>query len=195
MTEKGPLNMKIILASKSPRRKELLEKLGLEFEIRSAPQEEEMDPNKDVVSEVGRVSAAKALSVPASDDELVISSDTVVDLDGVVLGKPVSEEEARRMLASLSGRGHVVHTAVTVKKGDRIRTEVSSTAVWFRELTDGEIDAYVRSGEPMDKAGAYGAQGLGSLLVQRIDGDFFTVMGLPVCTLGQMLKEFGVDIL
>lgn len=187
--------MKIILASKSPRRKELLEKLGLEFEIRSASKEEEMDPNKDVVEEVGRVSAAKALSVEAADDELVISSDTVVDLDGVVLGKPASEEEAKRMLASLSGRGHVVHTAVTVKKGSAVRTEVSSTAVWFRELTDDEIDAYVRSGEPMDKAGAYGAQGLGSLLVERIDGDFFTVMGLPVCTLGQMLRQFGVDIL
>lgn len=187
--------MKIILASKSPRRKELLEKLGLEFEIRSAPREEEMDPNKDVVSEVGRVSAAKALSVPAADDELVISSDTVVDLDGVVLGKPQTEAEAVGMLSALSGRGHTVHTAVTVKLGSTVRTEVSSTRVWFRSLTDSEIAAYVRSGEPMDKAGAYGAQGLGSLLVQRIDGDFFTVMGLPVCTLGQMLKEFGVDIL
>ncbi len=187
--------MKIILASKSPRRKELLEKLGLEFEIRSAAKEEEMDPSKSVVSEVARVSQAKALSVPAEDDELVISADTVVDLDGKVLGKPASEADASIMLRSLSGRGHVVHTAVTVRLGSRVDTRVSSASVWFRPLSDDEICAYIKSGEPMDKAGAYGAQGLGALLVQRIDGDFFTVMGLPVCTLGQMLNEFGVKLL
>lgn len=187
--------MNIILASKSPRRRELLEMLGLEFTIKAAEKEETMIPGRDVAQEVARVSTAKAMSVPRDPQDLVIASDTVVELDGQVLGKPHSQDEAFQMLKSLSGRTHQVHTAITLLRGQQLSSRVSTTAVTFRTLTDGEIRAYIATGEPMDKAGAYGAQGIGALLVERIDGDFFTVMGLPVSLLGQSLKEFGINLL
>lgn len=184
--------MNIILASKSPRRRELLQMLGLEFSIRAAEREEAMVPGRDVVQEVARVSTAKAMSVPREPEDLVIASDTVVDLNGVVLGKPHSREEAFEMLQSLSGRTHQVHTALTLLRGDQLSSRVSTTSVTFRQLTDQEIWAYIATGEPMDKAGAYGIQGRGAQFITGIEGDYFNVMGLPLCRLGQLLKtDFG----
>jgi septum formation protein len=133
-----------------------------------------------------------AVREKAGPDALVIAADTVVTLDGRVLGKPADEEEAKQMLSLLSGRRHEVYTGVTLAKGATSRSEYEVSAVWFRDLLPDEIEAYVATGEPMDKAGAYGVQGLGSLFVSRIEGDFYNVMGLPVCRLGQMLPSFGV---
>ena len=190
--------MKMILASGSPRRRELMEMLGFEdIEIIPAKGEE----NAGGITEPGRLvealSAAKAQEVAGkfSGDELVIGADTVVWLDGKVLGKPRSREEAAEMLRALSGREHQVYTGVSLVRQGRLTSEHEVSRVFFRELTEDEIEAYIATGEPMDKAGAYGAQGLGALFVSRIDGDFFNVMGLPVCRLGEMLREQGVRIL
>ena len=131
----------------------------------------------------------------AAEDEIVITADTMVFLDGRRLGKPRDEADALRMLSALQGRHHTVCTGVTVRQDDRVLTRAQSTQVWFREATTEELKNYIRSGEPMDKAGAYGVQSLGALLVERIDGDFFNVMGLPVLLLSRMLAEFGVTLL
>ena len=112
----------------------------------------------------------------------------------MILGKPKNEADASKMLRLLSGRSHTVMTGLSVRRGDTVRTEVVQTSVWFRDLTDGEIARYIATGEPMDKAGAYGIQGLASLFVERLDGDYFSVMGLPICRLGEMLRSFGVTI-
>ena len=131
----------------------------------------------------------------APKDGLGLAADTVGALEGAVLGKPASPEEAARMLAALSGRTHQVYTGLTLAGPGAVRTEHEVTAVTFRALSGAEIAAYVATGEPMDKAGAYGIQGLGALLVQRLEGDYFNVMGLPLCRLGRMLRAFGVELL
>ena len=143
------------------------------------------------------LSRAKAEEVARvfDEDELVIAADTIVWLDGEILGKPRSEEEAFTMLRRLSGREHEVYTGVTVLDRAGELCEAERSSVRFRTLTDDEIRRYIATGEPMDKAGAYGAQGKGALFVQAIRGDFFNVMGLPVCRLGQMLKRKGVPVL
>ena len=149
------------------------------------------------------VETAKALSLQKAEEvyrlsspsSLVIAADTAVWLDGRMLGKPRSEDEAFTMLRSLSGRSHLVCTGVTLLDSDGPLTEAETTLVSFRPLTDGEIRAYIATGEPMDKAGAYGAQGRGALFVRSLQGDFFNVMGLPVCLLGQMLNAKGVPVL
>lgn len=148
----------------------------------------------ETVCEIAR---CKAREVAAKSDakSLVIAADTLVCLDGDFLGKPENEQEAALMLRRLSGRKHTVYTGVAIIYGGNEICEAEASDVLFRELSDDEISAYIATGEPMDKAGAYGAQGLGALLVMGIDGDFFNVMGLPVCRLGIMLKSFGVDIL
>lgn len=188
--------MKIILASQSPRRRELLERMGLtQFEIRPARGEECADPGLSPARLVEELSIQKAGEIAAGADpeDVIIAADTVVAADGQVLGKPHSRREAQEMLAFLSGRTHTVYTGVTVRKGDRVRTGHEATDVVFRELTPAEIRAYVDTGEPMDKAGAYGIQGRGCVLVEGIRGDYYNVMGLPVCRLGLMLREFGVE--
>jgi len=146
---------------------------------------------------VRALSAAKAREVAAESgkEDVIIGADTIVWLDGRVLGKPHSRAEAREMLRSLSGRTHEVYTGVTVIRGGRELCGTERSRVHFRHLDEREIEAYLDSGEPMDKAGAYGAQGLASLFVSGIEGDFFNVMGLPLCRLGQMLKEQGVELL
>ena len=137
----------------------------------------------------------KAVAAHADDDDIIIAADTVVAVDDRVLGKPHSRAEAVEMLTMLSGRSHTVYTGVTVRKGETVCTQHECTRVTFRPLTGAEIEAYVDSKEPMDKAGSYGIQGLGCLLVQGIEGDYYNVMGLPVCRLGQMLRTIGFDVL
>ena len=134
-------------------------------------------------------------AVPSEEDEIVITADTMVFLDQQRLGKPKDEADALRMLTDLAGRRHTVCTGVTLRQGQRSLTRAQSTDVYFRPAGREELTAYIRGGEPMDKAGAYGVQGQGALLVERIDGDFFNVMGLPVLLLSRMLAEFGVTLL
>lgn len=189
--------MKIVLASQSPRRRALLGQMGLEFTTTSPEIDEDAFQGRAARDLVQTLSREKARWVAAQlpPDTLVIGADTVVVRDGTILGKPRDEAEARAMLTSLAGQTHQVLTGVTVCQGDRVVTEAEETAVTFRPLTDREIAQYVATGEPMDKAGAYGIQGLGSLLVTGIRGDYQNVVGLPVCRLGQILRTFGVDCL
>ena len=185
----------LILASQSPRRKELLEKLHMPFEVRVADIDEAMDPAKPPEEEVARVSREKALAVPREEGDVVIAADTVVVLQGKVLGKPHSPEEAVQMLTRLSGRDHQVMTGVTVLCGDKLLSHTEVTDIHFRDLSEKEIVRYVASGEPMDKAGAYGIQGGAALFVERMHGDYYNVMGLPVCRLWQMLGQVAPDML
>ena len=187
--------MQLILASASPRRRELLSLFGVPFVIRVADIDETMDPRKAAFHEVGRVSRAKALAVEKDRDDVVIAADTIVVCEGRVLGKPHSEEEAVEMLSMLSGRDHQVMTGCTVVKGDRIETFTEVTDLHFRDLSQKEIEKYVASGEPMDKAGAYGIQGGAALFCQRLVGDYYNVMGLPVCRLGQVLKAVAPEVM
>ena len=186
---------KIVLASGSPRRQELLQRIGItDFDIR-VPRTEETYPAglspRETVEYISREKsdAAAALCTP---EEIIITADTMVFLDDQRLGKPVDEADALRMLTALQGRRHTVCTGVTVRQGSRILTEAESTEVCFRPATEEELRAYIATGEPMDKAGAYGIQGLGALLVEGIQGDFFNVMGLPILRLSRMLSTFGV---
>ena len=187
---------KIVLASGSPRRQELLHRIGIDdFTVR-VPQIDESYPDTLCPQEiVSYISLQKSLAVPSDDEELVITADTMVFLDEQRLGKPCDEADALRMLTALAGRRHTVCTGVTVRQGARHITRSQATDVYFRAATTDELKAYIRSGEPMDKAGSYGVQGQGALLVERIDGDFFNVMGLPVLLLSRMLHEFGMNLL
>ena len=187
--------MKIVLASQSPRRKELLGRMGLEFVTQASKIDESAFDGLAARELVATLSREKAqwIARQLDGETLVIGADTVVVRDGAALGKPKDAEDAVAMLLSLSGRDHQVCTGVTVCRGDRVLTQVEETQVTFRELTEAEVRQYVSTGEPMDKAGAYGIQGLGGLLVEGIRGDYFNVVGLPVCLVGQLLARFGVD--
>ena len=187
--------MKLILASASPRRKELLGLFHIPFEIRVADIDESMDPDKAPFDEVARVSRKKALAIPRENCDTVIAADTIVVCQGRVLGKPRSEAQAVEMLRLLSGRDHQVMTGVTVLRGDRAETFTEVTDIHFRDLTDKEIRAYVATGEPMDKAGAYGIQGGAALFCSRMVGDYYNVMGLPVCRLGDTLKAVAPELM
>lgn len=189
---------KIILASSSPRRADLLRQLGLIFEIEPANYEENMDVAVAPLVLAREISAGKATAVAAGhQNALVIAADTFGVLNGKILGKPHSRKEAREMLASLSGKSHTVITGLTVVDADTGKTvsRTVETEVRFRSLTPAEIDAYVETGEPFDKAGAYAVQGKGALLVQSIKGDYYNVVGLPLVTLAEALKDFGVRVL
>ena len=186
--------MSLILASASPRRKELLGLFHVPFEIRVADIDETMDPEKAPFDEVARVSRLKALAVSRDSGDTVIAADTIVVCREKVLGKPHSEEEAKQMLRLLSGRDHQVMTGVTVVRGEESETFTEVTDIHFRELSDREIDAYVATGEPMDKAGSYGIQGGAALFCSHMVGDYYNVMGLPVCRLGQTLKRIAPEI-
>lgn len=190
--------MDIILASQSPRRKELLTQMGIRgFKVTSPNVDETVDDNLPPAQIVEQLSLRKARAVAEETDEedLVIAADTVVAFEGAVLGKPKDEREAFSMLSALSGNRHHVYTGVTVIQGGRVVTQHEVTAVAFREIEPDEIANYIATGEPMDKAGAYGIQGIGSLLVSGIDGDYFNVMGLPVYRLGRILADFGLNLL
>ncbi len=190
--------MSVILASQSPRRQELLRRMGLEeFEIRPAQGEEIVPPGLTVAQQVEELSRQKAREVAAGagPGDIIIAADTVVAVDDRVLGKPQSEQQAVEMLTRLSGRSHKVYTGITVCRDGVERTQHECTQVVFRTLTAQEIRAYVQTREPMDKAGAYGIQGRGCVLVEGIQGDYYNVMGLPVCRLALMLREFGVEVI
>ena len=187
--------MELILASQSPRRKELLGLFHIPFVIRVADIDETMNPSLPAAEEVARVSKNKALAVPREQEDVVIAADTIVVCEGKVLGKPVNQEHAKQMLRLLSGRDHQVMTGVTVVKGEQIQTLTEITDIHFRELSDKEIDAYIATGEPMDKAGSYGIQGGAALFAEKMVGDYYNVMGLPVCRLWQMLQQLAPEIL
>ena len=188
----------IVLASASPRRQELLQRMGItEFDIR-VPEAEETYPEglspRQIVEYISREKADAAVKLCGAD-EIVITADTMVFQDDAQLGKPTDEADALRMLTALQGRHHTVCTGVTVRQGDHTVTESEETEVIFRPATQRELLAYIATGEPMDKAGAYGIQGKGSLLVEGIRGDFFNVMGLPLLRLSRMLEQFGITCL
>ena len=187
--------MQLILASASPRRKELLGLFHIPFLIRVADIDETMDPDASPAEEVGRVSRMKALAVNREPEDVVIAADTIVVCNHQVLGKPHSPEEAVETLRLLSGRDHQVMTGVTVVRGDRAETFTEITDLHFRELTDKEIHAYVATGEPMDKAGSYGIQGGAALFCSHMVGDYYNVMGLPVCRLGETLRRMAPDMM
>ena len=186
----------LILASTSPRRLEILRRAGLE-DLRVVPPEveENIRPNASPEEAAAYWSREKALSVMSDGDDVIVGADTVVWHDRRILGKPVGADEAREMLRQLSGDWHKVYTGVTVLHNGQTRTEVEITRVLMRPLTEAQIDAYVRTGEPMDKAGAYGIQDRGALLVERVEGDFYNVMGLPLYRLSRMLEQAGLYLL
>ena len=188
----------IVLASGSPRRRELLERIGVTDFIVRVPEAEESYPEgltpSQVVEYISREKAEAAAKLCGPDD-IVITADTMVFLDHARLGKPRDEAHALEMLTALQGRKHTVCTGVTVRQGERSITESESTAVFFRPASEAELRNYIATGEPLDKAGAYGVQGRGALLVERLEGDFFNVMGLPVLRLSRMLEKFGVKLL
>lgn len=187
--------MNLILASQSPRRRELLGLFKIPFTVRVADIDETMDPGEAPFDEVARVSRCKAEAVSRETDDVVVAADTIVVCENKVLGKPHSQQEAVRMLQLLSGRDHQVMTGMTVLRGDRAVTHTEVTDIHFRPLTDREIQVYVASGEPMDKAGAYGIQGGAALFAEKMVGDYYNVMGLPVCKLWQILHKIAPEIL
>ena len=189
--------MDMILASQSPRRKELLGQMGLRgFKVTSPEVDETVDEHLPPAQVVEELSRRKAMAVArhADGDDLIIAADTVVALEGAVLGKPADQREAFAMLTALSGNRHYVYTGLTVIQGDRVVTQHECTTVTFRDLEPEEISHYIATGEPMDKAGAYGIQGLGAMLVSGMEGDYFNVVGLPIFRLSRILAGFGLDL-
>lgn len=185
--------MKLILASQSPRRQELLKLFRRPFTVEVADVDEKMDDSQPAFSEVVRVSRRKAEAVAREQEDVVIAADTIVVCDGQILGKPKSTEHAVQMLTMLSGRAHQVMTGLTVVRGNEVVNCTEVTDLWFRKLSRKEIEDYVATGEPMDKAGAYGIQGGAALFLQRLEGDYYNVMGLPVCRLWQMLGQIAPE--
>lgn len=182
----------LILASESPRRHMLLKQVGIRFKIISPEVDEIFPLNGDFKDAVISNSDAKIRSViDRAGDSLVLAADTIVDLDGEALGKPSSRAEARRMLLALSGRDHRVHSGISLfdTRKEKLLHNHVVTRVWFRELLKEEIELYIQSGEPMDKAGSYGIQERGALFIDRIEGCFFNVMGLPLSRMWEMLLE------
>lgn len=182
---------RVILASRSPRRRELLALIGIAHEVRPADVDETYPAGEMPREHAVRLAREKAGAI-ADADAVVIGSDTIVVVDGDVLGKPADANEAARMLRRLSGRSHVVITAVAVSWRGRLESDAEQVGVTFHELTDERIAAYVATGEPMDKAGAYGIQGYGAVNVARVDGDYFAVMGLPLQRLIRVCERLGL---
>ncbi|UCC75071.1 MAG: septum formation protein Maf [Gemmatimonadota bacterium] len=179
-----------MLASKSPRRAELLTRLGLDFVVRVAEVDESLPPGEEPAAAAQRLARLKAEYARAAG-ALAIGCDTLVVDSGEILGKPTTREEAVEMVRRLQGDEHVVYTGVALATPERVESAVEGTRVWFRSLDAKECEEYVATGEPMDKAGAYGIQGFGAAIVERVDGDFFTVMGLPVARLLELFRRFG----
>jgi septum formation protein len=165
------------------------------FTVHAADIDETTDPACAPADEVARLSLAKARAIPCQDDDVVIAADTIVVLDGRVLGKPATQEEAKAMLRALSGQAHQVMTGVAVLRGEESLVYTEITDIRFRVLSDAEIAAYVATGEPMDKAGAYGIQGGAALFAEYLQGDYYNVMGLPVCRLWKMLSQIAPKLL
>ena len=183
---------RVILASDSPRRRELLQLIGIEHEVRPADIDERYLPHESPSAHAERLAREKASAID-EDGAVTIGSDTIVVIDGDVLGKPRDRAHAREMLKRLSGRSHVVMTGVAVRWQGRVASGLEEVGVTFRALGDDEIERYIDTGEPMDKAGAYGIQGFGATLVDRIDGDYFAVMGLALNRLVRLCRSLGLD--
>lgn len=184
--------MRLILASASPRRADLLRAAGFSFDVRPAHVDESVLQGEDPLTHVSRLAATKAAAAAtAAADEVVLGADTVVVVDGDILGKPQHDEDARRMLRRISGRAHEVITGVCLQQAGRRATGTASTVVHFSPLTEEDLAWYVASGEPHDKAGAYGIQGLASRFVERIDGSYANVVGLPVALVARLLRDLG----
>ena len=192
MTEPGVV--RVILASASPRRRDLLTLIGIAHEVRPADLDESVVPGETPVTHAARLAWAKARAVAdVAPDALVIAADTIVVMGGEIFGKPRDAMEAASMLRRLSGRSHIVYTAITVARGARTESAVEAPEVTFRSLTDEEIALYVETAEPLDKAGAYGIQGYGATIVERVNGDYFSVMGLGLRRLVELLARVGVE--
>lgn len=195
------MTKRIYLASRSPRRAELLTQIGIEFEVLPSDIDESVVDGESPAAYVVRLAQEKAAvclnGLRQSDASLfpVLAADTTVSIDGIILGKPESDEEARAMLQRMSGRQHEVHTGIAVATEQGIETALSTTHVEMRVLSDAEIAAYVTTGEPRDKAGAYGIQGLAGTFIEHIEGSYSGVMGLPIFETAQLLKRAGVDVL
>ena len=183
----------IILASASPRRRELLEMAGIPFVIQAADVDESL-PQGILPEEAVQLLAQKKARAVDTPNRVVLAADTVVALDGVIFGKPQNEEDARQMLRALSGKTHQVHTGVCLHKDGKEIVFCETAKVEFYPLTEEEINRYVSSKEPLDKAGAYGIQGKSAVFVEKIDGDYSNVVGLPLARLYQELKQMGIDI-
>ena len=180
----------LVLASQSPRRSEILRQAGIPFTVRVAAVDETPLQGEKPEDYVVRLAERKALAVPAGADETVLGADTTVVVDGEMLGKPADAADARRMLARLSGRQHQVITGICLKRGREVVRDCAATKVWFVPMSAREIEEYVSSGEPMDKAGAYAIQGLASKFVEKIDGCYFNVVGLPMALVYGSLGRF-----
>ena len=185
----------VVLASGSPRRRELLDQLGIVFSVRAAAIDESVLDGEDPVTYVARISREKAAAVPVDTGTLVIAADTTVDVDGTILGKPADPAEARSMLAAMSGRRHHVHTGVTLRLDERSVTEVTTTAVDVVVIDEATAAWYVATGEPFDKAGGYAIQGAGGVLVAAVTGSVSNVVGLPLATVRSLATRLGVDLL
>lgn len=183
----------VVLASSSPRRRELLALVGIPHVVIAADIDETPQPDEAPAALVTRLAREKARRVTqGAPHALVVAADTVVVLDGEILGKPASVADAERTIARLSGRTHTVATGIACAFNGRLVSDVEQVAVTFRRLDADEIRAYVATGEPMDKAGSYGIQGFGATIVQRIDGDYFAVMGLSLVRMLELMRELGV---
>ena len=185
----------LVLASGSPRRRDILDLLGLTYDIRVPDVSEVLADGAQPDAESIRLARDKACSVPIAHAEMILAADTLVAIEGEILGKPADAAEAERMLSRLQGRRHDVYTGLAIRMGDRIETGVAATGVWFRRLDGPDRAEYVATGEPLDKAGAYGIQGFGAAIVERIEGEYFNVMGLPVQLLLSLLSRFRVRYL
>jgi septum formation protein len=187
-------NPRVILASASPRRRELLALVGIPHVVEPADIDEAYRDGEEAAEHAERLAREKATTIAARNTgAVVIAADTIVVIEGLVLGKPRDEADSERMLGLLSGQTHVVLTAVAVAHGERMRSGVESVRVTFRRLTRARIRAYIATREPMDKAGSYGIQGYGATLVERIDGDYFAVMGLALARMIDLLTDLGVS--
>lgn len=185
---------RVILASASPRRKDLLDEIGLDFVVVPSDIDESVRRAESPVDYVRRLAVEKALAAAMVEGDLVIAADTTVDVDGEILGKPDDETDARRMLKMLSGRAHRVHTGVAVRYRGQTLADVGSTFVKLQPITDELMDWYIGTGEPMGKAGAYAIQGEAAVLVDGIQGSITNVIGLPIALLDQLLKLLGVSL-
>ena len=188
----GGERVSVVLASQSPRRRQLLSLIGIEHDVRPANIDERYIAGEEPRAHALRLARGKAEAIAAAG-AVTIGSDTIVIVDGDVLGKPANAAEAARMLRRLSGRAHTVITAVAVHWRDRLVADAEEVTVTFRALSDADIAAYIATGEPMDKAGAYGIQGYGATIVERVDGDYFAVMGLPLNRLARLLESLGLE--
>jgi nucleoside triphosphate pyrophosphatase len=182
---------RVVLASQSPRRRELLGLIGIVHEVRPANIDESLLPGELPRAHAERLAREKAAAI-AREGTVTIGSDTIVVVDGDILGKPRDEDDAGRMLRRLSGRAHVVMTGIAVDWNGRLESAVEEVGVTFRRLDEHDIAAYIATREPMDKAGAYGIQGYGATIVERVDGDYFAVMGLPLNRTVRLLERLGL---